>query len=170
VHTMLEQETLAREKVLKDRYFILPLESTPAAAGVGCPDNETPPTPFFVSKTRKSQTADAIVQVSGDSMEPKYYDGDYVYVKYAQNVADGDDVICVYHEGFIIKNMRNRKLYSLNTKRDFGDKHENDDIRLIGKVVGLVEETEIPEKADNASLQELFVRELRDFEKKYGAE
>jgi len=163
IHTMLEQESVARDKMLKKRFMILPLQTTKAAAGTGCIDNETPPTPFFVTKNRDSQIADTVVQVSGDSMEPKYHDGDYVYLQYADAADEDDDVVVVFNGGFVIKNYRNHRLYSINKARDFGKNHEHDSFYMVGKVIGLVEQDEIPDKDDSIVLNELFARELKKF-------
>ena len=49
--TMLQQEVDARNDILRDSYFILPLQSTAAAAGSGNAFNDLKPQPFFVKKT-----------------------------------------------------------------------------------------------------------------------
>ena len=165
--TIVAEEETARDKAIKDKYTILPLEATPAAAGTGCPDTGEPPEPFYVKKNGISESADAIVRVSGDSMEPIYHDGDYVYVEYTNSSYDEEDVICVYHEGFIIKRCRGNKLYSLNKKRDFGDNHEYDDIRMLGRVLGILSVNDKPDKADAAFLDDLFTEDLRLFNRKY---
>lgn len=167
-NTMLEQESLARDEFLRNKFCILPLQTTPAAAGVGIPEIELPPEHFFVSKNRLSQAADAIIRVSGDSMEPKYHNGDYIYLQYTNTCNDGDDVVCVYYEGFIIKRCRNNKLYSLNKKRSFGDNHEFDDIRIVGKVLGIIDEDELPDEGDISTLESVFSKELREFDEENG--
>ncbi len=167
VRNMLEEETNARDDLLRKNYGIISLEATPTAAGIGCPDTGLPPDYFFVKKNRRSSSADTIVRVSGRSMEPKYHDGDLVYVKFTSGADDEDDVVCVYHEGFIIKRFRNRKLYSLNTAYDFGDDHEFDDIVLLGRVLGIVEEDDIPSPDDIPILEELFASEIREFQERY---
>ena len=47
---MLQQEVDASNDILRDAYFILPLQST-AAAGPGNEFNALKPQPFFVKKT-----------------------------------------------------------------------------------------------------------------------
>ena len=165
--TIVSEEDAARGRAIKEKYVILPLESTPAAAGTGCPDTGEPPEPFFVKKNGISERAKGIVRVSGDSMEPIYHDGDYVYVEYTQDAYDEEDVICVYHEGFIIKRRRGNKLYSLNKERDFGDNHEFDDIRMVGRVLGILSVNDKPDKSDAAFLDDLFTAEIRNFNRKY---
>jgi len=48
-------------------------------------------------------------------MEPKYRDGDMVYVKYCDSADDGDDVICSTSDGAVIKHKKDNKIYSLNS-------------------------------------------------------
>ena len=156
-----------RHLQLREKYILLPLQATPAAAGVGVPDTEMPPEPCFVRGCSNSQSADMIVRVSGDSMEPAYYDGEYVYVKETQSVRDDEDVVCIYHEGFIIKHHKGRQLFSLNSKRDFGSDHEYDDIRVIGRVLGKVDPEDLPKGAELRQLREVFAEDILKFEQKH---
>lgn len=167
LNNMVEAETDARDARLRKEYLFIPLQSTPAAAGIGCPEGQTPPEPYFTRRSRRSSYADTVVAVSGASMEPKYHDGDLVYLKYTQDVEDGDDVVCVYHEGFIIKRMQDRKLFSLNESLPFGDNHEYDDIQVVGRVIGVVEEEDQPDPDDVPVLRQLFAKEIREFEAAY---
>ena len=170
LNNMVEAETDARDAFLRKEYMFIPLQSTPAAAGIGCPEGQTPPEPYFTRRSRRSTDADTIIMVSGASMEPKYHDGDLVYLKYTQDVEDGDDVVCVYHEGFIIKRMHDRKLFSLNESLPFGDKHEYDDIQVVGRVIGIVDDEDQPDPDDVPVLRQLFAQEIREFETAYEME
>ena len=73
-----------------------------------------------------------------------------------------------YHEGLVIKEFRNGKLYSLNADYPFGKKSEDDNIQVIGKVVGIVDNDEIPTKEEKVALQDAFYDELREFHREYG--
>ena len=168
IKTMAKEEQEARDRHIKEKYIILPLQSTPAAAGTGCPDSEEPPEPFFVKRNRISERADTIIRVSGRSMEPVYFDGDYVYIKFADGADDEEDVVCVYHEGFIIKRYRDRRLFSLNKAYDFGDKHDEDNIHIVGRVLGVLSSNDEPDNSDKDYLDELFSKELREFDKENG--
>lgn len=170
VRNMLQEETNARDDMLRSNYLLQSIQATPMATGVGCPDTGLPPDYFFVKKTRRSSYADTIVQVSGRSMEPKYQDGDMVYVKFTLSADNGDDLVCVYHEGFIIKRMYDRKLYSLNAEYDFGGQHEFDDIVMLGRAIGIVEDDDIPASDDIPILEELFAHEIREFNEEHGIE
>ena len=153
--TMLQQEVDARNDILRDAYFILPLQSTAAAAGSGNAFNDLKPQPFFVKKNRFNAEADTLIRVSGHSMEPVYHDGDIVYVKYTTDVENNDIVICTTADGAVIKRMHKNKLYSLNPQYPYGEKSEDDHVQVIGKVIGTVSADEIPDAEDAAILKEL---------------
>lgn len=169
IHTMLEEEMTAKDEQLLETFMILPLSYQKFAAGTGCEATGFAPRPFFVRKSRKSLAADEIVRVSGDSMEPRYHNGDLVYVEHTPGADDGDDVVCRYEEGFIIKNYRNHRLYSINKARDFGEDHEHENFTMIGRVLGIVEEEDTAADYESA-LRRLFGKELKQFDLKYGIE
>ena len=158
--TMLQQEVDARNDILRDSYFILPLQSTAAAAGPGNAFNDLKPQPFFVKKNRFNAEADTLIRVSGHSMEPVYHDGDIVYVKYTTDVENNDIVICTTADGAVIKRMYENKLYSLNPQYPYGEKSEDDHVQVVGKVIGTVSADEIPDAEDAAILKELKSDEL----------
>lgn len=89
ISTMLQEEMDARDQYLRSTYIILPLEGTPAAAGTGCTFNDLKPEPLFVKRSRFSEAADAVVRVSGPSMEPLYHNDDLVYVQFTEEAEDG---------------------------------------------------------------------------------
>lgn len=165
--TMLQQEVDARNDILRDAYFILPLQST-AAAGPRNEFNDLKPQPFFVKKNRFNAEADTLIRVSGHSMEPVYHDGDIVYVKYTTDVENNDIVICTTADGAVIKWMYENKLYSLNQQYPYGEKSEDDHVQVVGKVIRTVSADEIPDAEDAAILKELKSDELYEFDRECG--
>ena len=168
IRNMLQEEVDARNDMLRDSYFILPLQSTPAAAGPGCEFNELKPEPVFIKKNRFNTEADTLIRVSGHSMEPVYHDGDMVYVKYTNEAENNDIVICSTADGAVIKRMYNNKLYSLNPQYPYGEKSEDDHVQVVGKVLGTVSDDEVPDAEDTAMLKELKSEELYQFDREYG--
>jgi transcriptional regulator with XRE-family HTH domain len=168
VSTMLQEEMDARDQYLRSTYIILPLEGTPAAAGTGCSFNDLKPEPLFIKRSRFSEAADAIVRVSGPSMEPLYHDNDLVYVQFTEEAEDGTDVICSTADGAVIKRARNKTLYSLNQNYPYGQKNEDDHVVVLGKVLGIVNTDDQPNTEDIADLENVLSRELRKFYEEYG--
>lgn len=91
--------------------------------------------------TELARSADFGVEVEGDSMEPKYHDGDIILVKKTPAVDIGD--VCVYmiNGAGYVKQYGGDRLISLNKNYDdiyFHD-YDYDSIRCVGKVIGVAE-------------------------------
>lgn len=164
INTMLVEETDARDDYLRTRFRILPLQSTPIAAGTGCEPN-IPATPFFIIRNKYSDSADAIVRVSEPSMEPLYHDNDLLYIVYTQEHKDGDDVVCSTADGAVVKRVYENKLISLNEKYPFEERSEDDHVKVLGKVIGIVSKDSLPDETDLSVLEEIHSVELREFYK-----
>lgn len=81
------------------------------------------------------------VRVSGDSMEPDYPDGSIVFVKQMKNLRPGDvGIFTLNGEGFIKEMGDNANLISRNKAYSDIEINEYDDLRVVGKVVGVYEE------------------------------
>lgn len=88
--------------------------------------------------TDESQRADYAIGVSGDSMEPTFYDGDIVYVTKNSIPEIGDIGIFQKDNGIYIKEVGENELISHNS--EYKPIVNNGDILYLGKVVGKVEE------------------------------
>lgn len=84
--------------------------------------------------------ADFVVPVYGNSMEPEYYTGDYVFVKLSVELSDGDIGVFEYYGDAYIKelliNENGAFLHSLNPEYKDIPIDADSDFRIIGKVVG----------------------------------
>ncbi|GFH39819.1 S24 family peptidase [Lactococcus insecticola] len=87
-----------------------------------------------------SYDADFVVPVYGDSMEPDYHDGDYIFVEQTYELSDGDIGVFELDGGAYVKELRldgmSGSLHSLNAKYDDIAITPDRDFRIIGKVVG----------------------------------
>lgn len=85
--------------------------------------------------------ADFVIGVNGDSMEPDYHDRDKLYVQKVTSLSIADvGIFTVWGECFV-KELGEHGLISKNPAYD--DIAETDDVRLIGRVLGKVEENEL---------------------------
>ena len=82
--------------------------------------------------------ADFIIGVSGDSMEPNYHDGEKLYVQKVKELTLGDVGIFTIHNECFVKELGDRGLISRNP--EYEDIEGTEDVRLIGRVLGKVEE------------------------------
>ncbi|EPW71934.1 XRE family transcriptional regulator [Streptococcus agalactiae] len=84
--------------------------------------------------------ADFVVPVYGDSMEPEYYSGDYVFVKLSVELSDGDiGVFELCGDAYIKQLLINADgafLHSLNSKYEDIPIDKDSDFRIIGEIIG----------------------------------
>ena len=166
VGSLLQEEQEEHDRQLAENYTLLESYDTPAAAGPGCLfSDEIVPEYCFVKKNRINNSADAVIGVSGRSMEPYYHDGDSVYIEYIDAARDGEDVICSTADGAVIKRYQGGKLYSLNADLPFGEKYEDDNVRILARVLGIVSQDDIPSEEDIPLLEELLADDVKAFEK-----
>ena len=85
-------------------------------------------------ETDISRAADEVIRVNGDSMEPEYSDGDYVYVRHAPSVQPGEIGIFMHGNEGYIKKYKKDGLYSLNPV--YPPLRFNDEVICVGKVIG----------------------------------
>ena len=143
----------------------------PGAAAV--PDNEfgdTRPEPLLLRKTPGNEHANAIVRVSGDSMEPVYHDGDYLYFRFSDTARSGLDVVCSTIHGAIVKRMGDNGLFSVNPQHPFRMRVEADNVRLLGIVTGIASPEDWPSDSELRAVSPCFSDEEKDFRRKYRLE
>lgn len=80
--------------------------------------------------------ADFGVPVRGDSMEPKFYDGDIILISMAQQVEVGDIALVTMEGCGYVKKIGHGELISLNKK--YAPIPMTEDMRINGKVIGVL--------------------------------
>lgn len=92
---------------------------------------------IYVQDTPMTRQASFGVPVSGDSMEPKYHDGDILAVEGAEEINVGEiGVFTIDGEGYV-KKLGEGELISLN--KDYAPIQMDDSIRCHGRVIGVLE-------------------------------
>ena len=94
----------------------------------------------WIEQTPLTVRADEIVRVCGDSMEPEFHDSDRVLVRHGAQVRPGDVAVFVNGDTGYIKVYQRDGLHSLNPKYPVMHFGEGDDVRCIGKVLGIAED------------------------------
>lgn len=126
-----------QKKPSNERHIVIPLYETPASAGLGMwLNDETPVEWVTVPRNEKTSAADFLLEIRGDSMEPKFYDGDRVLVKQTESIYEGEIGVFILNNESYIKKMGRKELISLNPAYEPIKLTEYDDVRCAGKVLG----------------------------------
>lgn len=137
-----EMSTVEQEELIKPttKTIIIPFYRIPASAGTGSwLSDETPIEYTNVPKNEKTSAADFILEVRGDSMQPKFFDGDCVLVKSSQSIYEGETGVFILNNESYIKKMGRGELISLNPAYAPIKLTEYDDVRCAGKVIGTID-------------------------------
>ena len=92
-----------------------------------------------VPNTEETRKADFILRVSGDSMEPKYSDGDRLLIKRQHDVKIGEEGIFILNNEGFVKRREVDRLVSLNPAYEDILFHDEDSIECKGKVIGKIQ-------------------------------
>lgn len=172
VSAMLDEEMAAKDREMKETFGLFLVRPGMVAAGCGEYVPDEPPEYTFLRKNTVNEHADGIVKVHGDSMEPVYHNGDYVYYAETDSAYPGEDVIVDTDDGAVIKRISDsHTLYSVNPDPAlaYPEKSEQNWVKIRGKVLGTVHSSDKAGTADTDILRDLFVDEIREFREKYGA-
>lgn len=92
-----------------------------------------------VPKNSKTEEADFMLMVSGDSMLPKFADGDIVLVKKTPSIFEGEIGIFYIDGDAFIKQMGSGELISLNPDYPNIAIKTCNDVRCFGQVIGVLD-------------------------------
>ncbi len=112
------------------------LYDMPVSAGMGIDLSEVAESKIRIPDNAKTQDADYALRISGNSMEPKFHDGDILLVQNCESVEVGELGIFILDGEGYFKKFDGDKLLSLNPiyapipLRDFSD------IQCAGRVIG----------------------------------
>jgi SOS-response transcriptional repressor LexA len=136
VLSLLEKEA---DYIKKSESIFLPVFSAPAAAGEALPilSEEKEMMPFSEKIVPKG--AEFVLRISGDSMQPLYFDGDFLFVAPSTEIKNGEIGIFVLNGEALCKMYSSRNgecsLVSLNPKYEPIPILNSDEMVLMGKVL-----------------------------------
>lgn len=118
----------------------LPMAELKASAGTGqwLGDDEYTERVNVVD-TPEARKANVIIEVSGDSMEPLYHDGDTVLVKLQPSIEQGEIGIFIVDGCGYIKKLGYNELISVNEDYDNIPLNEYNNVTCVGKAIGIAE-------------------------------
>ena len=145
-----EMETVASAKILRpinrvgryvgervsDKKRSISLYDLPVSAGVGVYLDDSQAETITIPGGERTAEADYALRISGNSMEPKYHDGDILLVQHADSVEIGELGIFLLDGCGFFKQYEGDRLLSLNEEygpimlKDFSD------VQCKGRVVG----------------------------------
>ncbi len=114
----------------------LPLYDLPVSAGPGVALDEELADEITVRDNSRTREADYALRISGNSMEPRYHDGDILLVQECEMLEFGELGIFILDGSGFFKVYGGDRLYSLNP--EYGDilLKDFDDVRITGRVIG----------------------------------
>lgn len=123
----------------EDDPLYLDLYDMPVSAGGGTYIDYTTAEPMQVPRTAQTEDANYMVRISGDSMEPRFSNGDIVLVETTSELEQGEIGIFILNSEAYIKQLGDGCLISLNKKYDPIPVSENDSCVLKGRVIGILD-------------------------------
>ena len=122
------------------RLITLPMADLPASAGTGqWLDENGHFEDIDVIDTPQARTANIIIKVSGDSMEPLFHDGDALLVQRKAEVEQGEIGVFIIDGCGYIKKLGHNELISVNPEYDNITLTSDNAAECYGKVVGLAQ-------------------------------
>jgi phage repressor protein C with HTH and peptisase S24 domain len=125
------------------RALILP--SMPVCAGMGNPlDDNMEFREITVLKNKYTYGATHIIDLSGDSMEPEFHDGDKLIVTampYGSQPTNGRVGIFLYNGDAYLRQPLDGRLHPYNSAYEDIVPNEYDDVRYVGYVVGILDDS-----------------------------
>ncbi len=140
----LEQERIEIELLYRYHECIPEPELLSSAAGPGAPAPDYVETvPRYLRTSSPARKSDLLMRVNGDSMGDAYPDGCRVFVNTKEETPIGEVGVFIVNGEYFIKERREDCLYSRNREHEDIYFHEDMDIRHVGHVIGVVDETDI---------------------------
>lgn len=137
-------KVITKSPILSEKFeepkIMLPYYPQSASAGNGNYLFESSSEWRNVPKNSKTEEADFMLMISGNSMLPKFSDGDIVLVKKTPSIFEGEIGIFYIDGDAFIKQMGNGELISLNPDYPNISLKNCNDVRCFGQVIGVLDE------------------------------
>ena len=108
----------------------------PVSAGPGIYLDDTSTEEINIPDNEKTASADFALRISGNSMEPKYHNGDVLLVEKSNDIEEGDLGIFILDGNGYFKKFGGDRLISLNPEYDDIMLRDFSDVVCCGKVIG----------------------------------
>ena len=108
----------------------------------------------FLFADQISDSADEIIRVNGNSMEPTYYDGDQVLIRHTSNIRPGEIGVFVCGDTGYIKEYQKDGLHSHNPAYAPITFKDGEPVKCIGKVLGKIRQEDWADEDSFSAWQE----------------
>ena len=126
------------------------------AAGTGNPLEDSRHGHYvYVRSDRNACRADEIITVTGNSMEPTFHDGDDLFIEHTESIEPGEIGIFIANGDGFVKEYQPDGLHSHNPEYPVLRFSEGDDVRCVGRVLGIVEPEQYATDAELEMLEEI---------------
>lgn len=144
-----------REKCLQNFLPLFHNENLAAAGSLNQLGDSVDGETEFIRRDAASERADEIVTVTGDSMEPTFRAGDDLLIQHCRVLEPGEiGILVINGEGFV-KEYRKNGVHSHNAAYPFRKFCPDDDVRIVGRVLGRVTGAHRPTREEQTMLDEL---------------
>jgi len=109
----------------------------------------------YVRSDRNACRADEIITVTGNSMEPTFHNGDDLFIEHTTSIEPGEIGIFIVNGDGFVKEYQADGLHSHNPEYPVLRFTEGDDVRCVGRVLGIVEADQYATNAELEILEEL---------------
>lgn len=100
------------QKPIAESSIVIPFYETPVSAGTEAwLDNDTSAEWITVPRNDITTSADFALKITGDSMQPKFFDGDRVLVKQAESIYEGEIGVFILNNESYIKKWAEKSLF-----------------------------------------------------------
>lgn len=115
---------------------VIPMYDMPVSAGAGIDLSDDLASEIRIPDNTKTQDADYALRISGNSMEPKFHDGDILLIENCESVEVGELGIFILDGAGYFKKFDGDRLLSLNPVYAPIPLKDFTDIQCAGRVIG----------------------------------
>lgn len=162
IQSILHNDEVAFREACATQFERLSYAALPASAGTGMPlDAIEEPDYLYVRVSRESCLADEVISVSGDSMMPTFRDGDMLLVEHTSSIDPGEIGVFVCAGDGYVKEYQKDGLHSHNPKYKTIHPSEDDNVRCVGRVLGMIGEDQLATEKEQRVLEELYAQKRK---------
>lgn len=154
---MLETQTASLWEECRSRWLVRPLFQDRVCAGDGIElFSDGASELCFLPNTEITRSSDAVITITGDSMEPTFRDKQSLLVRWQKEIRPGEIGVFLVNGQGTVKEYQTDGLYPHNPAYSVIRPQEEEPILCVGRVLSAISEEMRPDRERRHILQELF--------------